>query len=328
MPGNSQRKGAVRKRGKTTPAGSGGRVRHSLEGRGPTPKAEDRPYHKAYRERGPGDSPKTQGKHGSGKKGGSSKSRASSAYGDKRLSGTAEWVFGRNPVLEALQAGVPVKQALIAEGETRDSRLREILSFAADNGIPFLAATKQDLDRVCGGGVHQGVALRVPPYEYAEPGEFIDEALETGTGVVVALDSVTDPHNLGAIVRSAAAFGALGLIITERRSAQMNATSWKTSAGAAARLPIARAKNLNQAIRAYADAGFQVVGLDGEAETSISDISAQEQPVLLIVGSEGHGLSRLVSENCDVLAAIPIAQEVESLNASVAAAIALYEVTR
>ncbi len=201
MPGNSQRKGAVRKKGKTTPAGSGGRVRRGLEGKGPTPRAEDRPYHKAYRNRGP-DEP--------GRSAGSSKRR-----GDARGSGTstagADWVIGRNPVLEALQAGLPVRRAYVADGVERDDRLRDILKFAAEHGVPLLQTTRGELDRITGGGVHQGVALQLPAFEYADPEDVLADALDAGTtGVVVACDSITDPRNLGAIIRSSAAFGARG----------------------------------------------------------------------------------------------------------------------
>jgi 23S rRNA (guanosine2251-2'-O)-methyltransferase len=322
MPGNSQRKGAVRKKGKTTPAGSGGRVRRGLEGKGPTPKAEDRPYHKAYRKRRPEEPGRTEGKP-----------KASARRGPRPTGNTAtagsDWVIGRNPVLEALEAGLPVRRAYVAEGVERDSRLRDILKYAADHGIPLLQATRAELDRLTGGGVHQGVALQLPEFEYADAEDVLADALDSdAAGLVVACDSITDPRNLGAIVRSAAAFGAHGVIIPERRSAQMTAAAWKTSAGAAARVPVALVTNLNRTLKQYADAGFTVVGLEGEAETDIAGFPGIDGPVLLVVGSEGEGLSRLVSENCDVLAHIPIGSAVESLNASVAAAIALYEVSR
>jgi 23S rRNA (guanosine2251-2'-O)-methyltransferase len=318
MPGNSQRKGAVRKKGKTTPAGSGGRVRRGLEGKGPTPKAEDRPYHKAYRRRRPEDPGKSQSRAGGGR--------------GQRSSGTAtagaDWVIGRNPVLEALQAGLPVRRAYVADGVERDDRLRDIFKFAADNGVPLLQATRTELDRLTGGGVHQGVALQLPAYEYADAEDVLADALDATAGLVVALDGVTDPRNLGAVVRSAAAFGAQGVIIPERRSAQMTAAAWKTSAGAAARVPVARVTNLNRTLKQYADAGFTVAGLAGETEADVAGFPGIDGPVLLVVGSEGEGLSRLVRENCDVLVNIPISSDVESLNASVAAAIALYEVSR
>lgn len=318
MPGNSQRKGAVRKKGKTTPAGSGGRVRRGLEGKGPTPKAEDRPYHKAYRKRRPDEPGRTVGKAKSG-----SAPRKSSG-------GTvgSDWVIGRNPVLEALQAGLPVKRGLIAEGVERDSRLRDILKLAAEQSVPLLQASRLELDRLTGGAVHQGIALQLPEFEYADAEDVLDQALDSETApIVVACDSITDPRNLGAIIRSAAAFGASGVLIPERRSAELTATAWKASAGAAARVPVAKVANLNRALVHYAEAGFTVIGLAGEGTADLSAIDA-EDPVVLVIGSEGDGLARLVRENCDLLARIPISSEVESLNASVAASIALYELSR
>ncbi len=323
MPGNSQRKGAVRKRGKTTPAGSGGRVRRGLEGKGPTPKAEDRPYHKAYRKRGPEDPGKSPDRPKSRRPG----MREGAGRGTSTAG--ADWVIGRNPVLEALQAGLPVRRAFVAEGVERDDRLRDILKFAAEHGIPLLQASRPELDRLTGGGVHQGVALQLPAFEYADADDLLSEALHADrAGLVIALDSITDPRNLGAIVRSAAAFGAQGVIIPERRSAQMTAAAWKTSAGAAARVPVARVTNLNRTLKAYAEAGFLVIGLAGDAETDIGAVPGVDGPVLLVVGSEGEGLARLVRQNCDILARIPITSAVESLNASVAAAIAVYEISR
>lgn len=314
MPGNSQRKGAVRHKGKGNTAGSGGRVRRGLEGRGPTPKAEDRPYHKAYRS-----------KPDAGR--GADRSRAGARTG--RPGAGAEWVAGRNPVLEAMQAEIPVKSAYIAEGAERDDRLREVLKLAADRRTPMLEVTRAELDRLTGGAVHQGVALQLPEFSYAHPDDLLASALDSaGQPLVVALDSITDPRNLGAIVRSAAAFSASGVLIPERRSASMTAAAWKTSAGAAARLPIAKATNLNRALRAYAEAGFTLIGLDGSADTDIADLPAASGPVVLIVGSEGDGLSRLVREACDALVSIPITASVESLNAGVATGIALYEIAR
>jgi len=318
MPGNSQRKGAVRKKGKTTPAGSGGRVRRGLEGKGPTPKAEDRPYHKSYRKRGPNEAGKTNDRPHSGK----------SSRGANTATAGADWVIGRNPVLEALQAGLPIRRAYVADGVERDDRLRDILKYAAENGVPLLQATRTELDRLTGGGVHQGVALQLPAYDYADVEDVLGDALEAPAGLVVALDGITDPRNLGAVIRSAAAFGAQGVVIPERRSAQMTAAAWKTSAGAAARVPVAKVTNLNRTLKQFAQAGFTVAGLAGGAEADVAGFPGIDGPVLLVVGSEGEGLSRLVRENCDVLVNIPISSEVESLNASVAAAIALYEVTR
>lgn len=313
MPGNSQRKGAVRRKGRGNTAGSGGRVRRGLEGKGPTPKAEDRPYHVAHR----------------AKKAGHREPSRSSAPKTGRPGSGPEWVVGRNAVLEAMAAEIPVRTAYVAEGAERDDRLRDIFKLAAGRGAALLEITRAELDRLTGGAVHQGIALQLPAFDYAHPDDLLAAALDSDREpLIVALDSITDPRNLGAIVRSAAAFGAHGVLIPERRSAGMTAAAWKTSAGAAARIPIARATNLNRSLRAYADAGLSLIGLDGRADTSISDVPDLSGPVVLVVGSEGAGLSRLTREACDTLASIPISESIESLNAGVAAGIALYELAR
>ncbi|MFV0428725.1 MAG: 23S rRNA (guanosine(2251)-2'-O)-methyltransferase RlmB, partial [Arachnia sp.] len=189
--------------------------------------------------------------------------------------------------------------------------------------IPFSQVPRGELDKITGGLVQQGVALQLPAFEYAEVDDVLDAA--ASGGIVVALDSVTDPRNLGAIIRSAAAFGATGIILPKRRSASMTATAWKASAGAAARLPVAVGGNINRMLERACGIGFTIIGLAGEAELPISSAST-DGPVVLVVGSEGEGLSRLVREHCDALVTIPISGTVESLNASVAAAIALYEI--
>ena len=319
MAGNSQRKGAVRKRGKGNTAGSGGRVRRGLEGKGPTPKAEDRPYHAAHRAK------RTADKRGT--------SRPSTARGGASRTGRPgsgpEWVAGRNPVLEAMTAGVPTKTAYVAEGAERDDRLRDILKLAAETHIPLLEVTRVELDRLTGGAIHQGVALQLKDFEYVHPDDLLTSAIAAeGEPLIVALDSVTDPRNLGAIIRSAAAFGAAGVLIPERRSAGMTAAAWKTSAGAAARLPVARATNLTRTLKAYAEAGLFLVGLDGRSDVDVAEVAEASGPLVLVVGSEGAGLSRLVRETCDTIAAIPMPGAVESLNAGVAAGIALYEISR
>ena len=313
MPGNSQRKGAVRRKGKGNTAGSGGRVRRGLEGKGPTPKAEDRPSHVAYRA-------KNARQH--------RPARAAAAKTGRPGSGP-EWVVGRNAVLEAMEAEIPIRAAYVAEGAERDDRLRDILRLAASRDTALLEVTRGELDRFTEGALHQGVALRLPAFAYAHPDDLLASALDSDhEPLIVALDSITDPRNLGAIVRSAAAFGGHGVLIPERRSAGMTAAAWKTSAGAAAHIPIARATNLNRSLRTYADAGLTLIGLDGNSTTSLHDVPDLSGPVVLVVGSEGAGLSRLVREACDYLAAIPISKSVESLNAGVAAGIALYEISR
>jgi 23S rRNA (guanosine2251-2'-O)-methyltransferase len=310
MPGNSQRKGAIRKSSKRPTAGSGGRVRRGLEGRGPTPKAADRPNHKAHK----------------------AKARAArdASRGPKRRPGDGdEWIAGRNSVVEALRAGVPVTGVYVAEGVERDGRVREAFKLAAEKGISLLEVTKAELDRRTDGAVHQGLAARVPAYEYAHPTDLLDAAAERGEApLIVVLDSVTDPRNLGAVVRSAAGFGAHGVVIPERRAARMTAAAWKTSAGAAARMPVAQVTNLVRTLKDFQDAGCQVVGLAADGDLTLPELLADPDlaagPLVLVVGSEGDGLGRLVAETCDRLVSIPMSSSLESLNAGVAASITLY----
>ncbi|MGI5950761.1 MAG: 23S rRNA (guanosine(2251)-2'-O)-methyltransferase RlmB [Brooklawnia sp.] len=298
--------------------GSGGQRRKGLAGRGPTPRAEDRVYHKAYRD-------KKAASSGGGRQSGRGGRPSSHGRG-----AGADWVVGRNPVLEAMQAGMPIKTAYVAEGSERDTRLREIFKYAADNSISLLQTSRAELDRLTGGAVHQGVALQLPGYDYLHPDDLLADALhdQTKQALVIALDGITDPHNLGAIIRSAAAFGAHGVVIPERRSASVTAVAWKASAGALARVPVAMAVNLNRTLSDYAKAGFTVAGLAGEGETDIAGIPGVDGPLVVVIGSEGDGLARLTRERCDLLARIPITSQIESLNASVAAGIALYEVAR
>jgi 23S rRNA (guanosine2251-2'-O)-methyltransferase len=328
MPGNSQRKGAVRRKGKSTSAGSGGRVRRGLEGKGPTPKAEDRPYHPAHRAKTTSQGAQTPGSSTSSGRGspGAGSGRRFRASQTGRPGSGAEWVAGRNPVLEAMEAEIPIKSGYVAEGAERDDRLRDILKLAADRGTALLQVTRAELDRLTGGAVHQGVALHLRAFDYLHPDDLLAAALEVAEPLIVALDSITDPRNLGAVVRSAAAFGAQGVLIPERRSAGMTAAAWKTSAGAAARIPIARATNLNRTLRSYKEAGFTLVGLDAGGLADVGELPRNGGPLVLIVGSEGAGLSRLVRESCDMLVSIPITAAIESLNAGVAAGIALYEI--
>jgi len=310
VPGNSKRRGAVRRSGKGTTTGSGGRVRRGLEGKGPTPKATDRPGHKAYRA--------------------ARTSRPAERRGSRRSSGGgSEWVAGRNAVVEALRADVPVKTLYVAERTDRDDRVREVFAYAANHGTGILEVGTPELDRLTGGVVHQGVAARVPAYEYAHPDDLLVRAQDAGEEpLIVALDGVTDPRNLGAVVRSAAGFGAHGVVVPERRAAGMTAAAWKSSAGAAARLPVARATNLSRQLTAYRKAGLMVAGLTADGELPIADLEAADGPLALVVGGEGGGLSRLVRDTCDVTVSIPMAAKSESLNAGVAAGIALYEIAR
>ena len=331
MAGNSQRKGATRRPGskKGPTVGSGGQPRKSLQGRGPTPKAVERPYHPAAKAAKRDSIKKDGAKRDGAPRTTTRASSSSSSSSVRRSAGTSEMVGGRNPVVEALRAGVPAKALFVASRIESDERTREALKLAADLGLPLMEASKVDLDRMTNGGVHQGIVLQVPAYRYAHPDDLLVAAKKSGRpALLVALDGVTDPRNLGAVVRSAAAFGGHGVIVPERRAAGMTASAWKVSAGAAARVPVARATNLNRTLLALKDAGCFIVGLDAGGDVQLPELELATDPLVLVAGSEGKGLSRLVRENCDVIASIPMVGGMESLNAGVAAGVALYEVAR
>src|SRR5690606_17952183 len=168
----------------------------------------------------------------------------------------------------------------------------------------------------------------VPPYQYAHPDDLLERATtDTEPALLVALDNISDPRNLGAIVRSVAAFAGHGVVIPQRRSASVTAVAWRTSAGAAARVPVARATNLNRTLKNWADAGLMIVGLDAGGDTTLGELDGAT-PLVVVVGSEGKGLSRLVRENCDLVVSIPMAGPAESLNASVAAGVVLADIAR
>lgn len=214
--------------------------------------------------------------------------------GRQRKTDDVELVLGRNPVVECLRAGVPASALYVALGAESDERLTESVTRAADSGIAILEVPRTDLDRMSTNGLHQGIALQVPPYQYAHPDDLLKSATtDVSPALLVALDNISDPRNLGAIVRSVSAFGGHGVLIPQRRSASVTAVAWRTSAGAAARLPVARATNLNRTLKDWANAGLQVVGLDADGDITVDELDGAG-PILVVVGSEGKGLSRLV----------------------------------
>ncbi|MDN5789823.1 MAG: 23S rRNA (guanosine(2251)-2'-O)-methyltransferase RlmB [Micrococcales bacterium] len=314
MAGNSQRRGAIRKNTKGATAGSGGQRRRGLEGKGPTPKATDREYHPAAKRA------RAAGSRGSHRPGGPGRTA-------RRGKGSSEIVAGRNSVVEALRACVPVSTMYVASRIDSDGRVKEALKLATERGLAILEAPRGELDRLTDGAVHQGLALQVPPYEYADPSDLIDPQ-RPGIPLVVALDGITDPRNLGAIIRSVAAFGGHGVIVPERRSVGLTAAAWKTSAGAAARVPVARCSNLTRTLEDFTKAGFFVVGLDMDGDVDLPDLQLAGEPLVVVTGSEGKGLSRLVRQTCDQIVSIPTSSAVESLNAGLATGIALYEIHR
>jgi 23S rRNA (guanosine2251-2'-O)-methyltransferase len=241
-----------------------------------------------------------------------------------------EVLSGRNSVLEALRARVPATALFLASRIEMDDRVKEAILLANKRGLAVNEVTRPEIDRMTGfDSVHQGIALQVPPYRYHHPQELLDEILGKGQKpLLVALDGITDPRNLGAIIRSVAAFGGQGVVLPQRRSTGVTASAWKTSAGAAARVPVALAANLTNTLKDYKKRGLFVVGLDGGGDISLPEFDLGTEPVVLVIGSEGKGLSRLVTEHCDAVVSIPITSTTESLNAGIAASVVLYEVAR
>ncbi len=307
MAGNNKNRPGLRKSDKKgATKGSGGVRRRGLKGKGPTPKAEDRVYHAAHKRKLERQR-RNQGKH------------------EKE---TEELVVGRNPVIECLRSRVPASALYIVEGTRNDDRLSEAVQMARTRSIPLIEVPRHEMDRMTGNGMHQGIGLQIPPYQYATVFDLITRVNDSGLpGMIVVLDNITDPRNLGAIIRSVAAFGGHGVVIPERRSASVTAVAWRTSAGTAARLPVAKATNISRVLKEFQQNGYQVVGLDAQGDQTL-DTYDGTGPVAIVVGSEGKGISRLVRETCDSLISIPMAGKVESLNASVAAGVVLGEFAR
>jgi 23S rRNA (guanosine2251-2'-O)-methyltransferase len=284
--------------------GTGGNNKRRLTGKGPTPKAEDRPYHAAAKR----------------KKAAEKRTPSSGARSARMEKPKGEIVSGRNAVLEALRAAVPATELMVARSIDVDDRVAESLQLALHHGLPIREVHRAEIEGISANS--QGIILAIKPYQYSSFQEISERAKYPA--LVVALDGVTDPRNLGAIVRSAAAFGVAGVVMTERRDAAMTASAWKSSAGAAARLPVAQVTNMARTIEDAKKMGCFVVGLDGESDVTLSEMKVASEPLMIVVGSEGKGLSRLVREKCDLVVSIPMNAATESLNASVATSIALF----
>ena len=304
MAGTAKPRGAARSSSKKGPTGgTGGKNKRRLEGKGPTPKAEDRPYHAAAKRKKAAEkkvSPRTRTGRSEKPKG--------------------EIVSGRNAVLEALRASVPATELIVARSIDVDDRVAEALQLALHLQLPIREVHRAELEGI--NATSQGIILAIKPYQYSSFQEIAERA--NHPILIVALDGVTDPRNLGAIVRSAAAFGAAGVVMTERRAAAMTASAWKSSSGAAARLPVAQVTNMARTIEDAKKLGCFVIGLDGESDQTLSGMKVAKENVMIVVGSEGKGLSRLVREKCDLVVSIPMRATTESLNASVATSIALF----
>lgn len=298
--------------------GSGGNNKRRLAGKGPTPKAVDRPYHPAAKRKAAAASKSKTAPSKENREGRAGRERGA----EREYEVQDDVIVGRNPVVEALRAGVAVKRVMIARGIDIDERVNEIVELARDGRIEVVEVNRKELDPY---PAHQGVALKVAPYKFRPLNEVLQKI--SGVPLLVALDGVTDPRNLGAIIRSACAFGADVIIIPDRRAAGMTAVAWKASAGAAARTPVVQVKNMTATIHDVQAEGYFVAGLDAGGEVPLSDLAVADEPLMIVIGGEGKGLSRLVRESCDVVVSIPMSSAMESLNASVAAAIALYSVS-
>jgi len=235
--------------------------------------------------------------------------------------GADNFVWGRHPVLAALAN--PARKGMGRLLATAD-RAAELERDRSNHGHVIEVIDPQLLDRMLPvGAVHQGLAFKVTPLD----GVPLEDLAEPAEGIIVMLDQLTDPQNVGAIFRSALAFGARGVVVQDRHSPALAGALAKASAGATERLPCARVTNLSRALETLAEAGWRAVGLDGDAEETL-DQALDGRPTVLVMGSEGDGIRRLVAEHCDVLARIPMPGNFESLNVSNAAAVALYEASK
>ena len=239
-------------------------------------------------------------------------------------------IEGRRPVIEALRGPRRVERVVVAAGAAAErGTLAELLDLAAKEGVPVETVPRSVLDGHAETGAHQGVAAVVSRLEPIGLDELLAIPLTSPEPpFLLALDGIEDPHNLGALVRSAEAAGCHGVILPRHRTAPLSAIAMKSSAGALEHVPIAEVANLTRALERLRASGLWCIGLDGTAETSLFDLQLADEPVCVVVGSEGAGLHRLVRETCDVLLRIPMAGHVASLNASVAGAMALFEVRR
>ncbi len=228
-------------------------------------------------------------------------------------------IYGKNPVIEAINAKKAIKVFLV-----NNFNDQKILSLLKNNKVPFSFVSSNEMDKMAN-GVHQGIAAELKPYQTVSLEEIIDKAKKKEKKIIVMLDGIEDPHNLGAILRSADVFEASGIILPKHNSVSLNATVAKTSAGAINYVPVAVVNNLNQAIATLKEEGYWIVSTDGSATISYSSIK-YDFPVVVVIGSEGKGVSSLVLKNSDYIVKIPQFGHVNSLNASVAAGILLAEV--
>lgn len=238
-----------------------------------------------------------------------------------------EIIAGRHPVLEALRAGRAVNKIWIADG-VKPALVRPIEAEARRRGVVVQTVDRRKLDQIAQGVVHQGVAAQAAARSYAELDDLLDIAAARGEPpLLLLLDEIEDPHNLGSILRTAECAGAHGVVIPKRRSAGLTAAAYKASAGAAEFVQIARVTNLAQTIDRLKERGIWIAGADASADGDVYDADLT-LPLAVVIGSEGRGIGRLIRDKCDFLIRLPMAGRINSLNASVAAGVIVYEAVR
>ena len=239
-----------------------------------------------------------------------------------------DMLVGRNAVSEALRSGRTMDKVFVASGDNTDHGLRRLMSQAKEAGAVISMVDRRKLDQMCNHGAHQGIIAYAAAHEYATVEEILQRAADQGrVPLLVICDELSDPHNLGAILRTAECAGACGVIIPKRRSVGLTAVVAKTSAGAIEYMPVARVSNIVNTIRDLKQQGVWVCGTAADGATGLYEADLTG-PTAIVIGSEGQGMSRLVAESCDLLVSIPMKGQISSLNASAAAAILLYEAVR
>ena len=239
----------------------------------------------------------------------------------------SDQIEGRNSVLELLESERDINKILIAKGE-RHGSINKIITIAKQRKIVIAEVERQKLNAISETNNHQGVIAIVPPFNYVEVEDILNEAKsKKEDAFILILDGIEDPHNLGSIIRTAETAGVHGVIIPKRRAASVNATVSKSSAGAVEHVKIARVNNINETIKYLKEEGLWICGTDGEAKDYYYNQNLKG-PMVIVIGSEGFGMSRLVKENCDFLVKIPMKGKITSLNASVSAGIVIYEAVK
>lgn len=237
-----------------------------------------------------------------------------------------EWIIGKNPVLEALRAERDINKIWIAEGSNK-GQMQQVIGLAKQAGVIVQYVPKQKLDHTVSGN-HQGVAASVAAYQYAEIEDLFNKAAEKNEDpFFLILDEIEDPHNLGSILRTADAAGVHGVIIPKRRAVGLTAAVARASTGAIEHVPVARVTNLARTMEELKEKGIWIIGTDAKGKQDFRQMDAK-MPLAIVIGSEGKGIGRLISEKCDFLIRLPMVGKVTSLNASVAASLLMYEVYR